>query len=158
MVEDLLEISAKFSNISLVIKEHPLDTRLDKKRYSELQDGKIIITQYDMPIQNLIGLADVYITFFSATTFDAIYQNKATVNLIYKDSVCDNLFELSNVSFIAKNKNDIEYVFRLTELGKHNELMSEIVESRKKFFEGWYDQSHTSATQKIAQIALKMVR
>jgi len=157
MIVDLLEIGSKFDNIVLLIKDHPLETLLDKKIYLGLRDKKIKIELDSVPIQTLIEMADVYITFFSATTFDAIALNRAVVNIMYKDSVCPNLFENSKATFIAKNKSDIEYVFRCTSLGKHNQLLIEYPQCRRNFFDGWYSKSNITATHKIVNIILEII-
>jgi hypothetical protein len=146
MILDVLNFFMENNDLTLHIKPHPHEDQSFYKKYSDKYKNIIIHDKKD-PIQSLIKNCDVLITMFSTVGFEAIYQNKPVINLIYKNSTSKSIYEEYDATAIARNPEELNIY--ISELANNNGVLN-FLEKRKdaikKFIaENLYLQDHKAS-------------
>lgn len=155
MIYDLFNAVDKQSGLSVVVKPHPNE---DKKELLKLAQGKsnIFVVDKLINIRELIRVADVFATFFSTTTFDALAMNKPTINIAYPGSYTNDVFVNCGATFVAKSYEDILCIVKSviddSIIDKNNDLMP----IRFDLLQKWFYKIDGRAAERIEAIALQM--
>ena len=157
MLKGIVSAATNCKNITLVIKPHPLEN------IKELQglinkNSKIVYITKDTDIRNLIQICDVFLTYTSNTTFDAIILNKPTINVSYPNANIDTTFDKSGATLVAKCDEELAKIFEMIDKNKITEVFQPCAKYREDFIEKWFFQIDGKSTERIAAICMKMIK
>ena len=155
MINGLFDAVSNVSGIKLVVKPHPGD---DPNELMSIAKGynNIIFTARSLDIRDLIKASDVFVTFYSSTTFDALAMNKPTINLAYPKANPSNPIENSGATLVAKNDEEVSRFINSISSGKIDELFDGLSNARDVFLYNWFYQLDGRAAERIESIALNM--
>lgn len=155
MLRGLFRAASLASGVMLIVKPHPLE---DAKALVHMarEAKNVVFADKRMDIRRLIQAADVYATFLSTTTFDALVMNKPTINILYPNAFYANLFEHTGATIIARSDADLEHLLGLISNGGISELHDRLAPVRGRFLHDWYYQLDGRASERIEEIAVRM--
>lgn len=155
MIYDLFRTASNSSGIVLVVKPHPFDRVQELKA---LASGlkNIVIADKRADIRFLISASDVFVTFFSATTFDALFMKKQTMHLAYPGAYHDKTFEDCGAIFRAVRKSDVLNFFCQDDAVGYKEVSAKRELERVRFLKGWFNGMDGQATDRIVSIAMRL--
>lgn len=155
MIDALFQTVANMDNLYLVVKPHPID---NAEQLKQLGKGKqnILFVDKRLDIRDLIRTSDAFVTFYSATTFDALVMNKPTINLSFPGSHNNKLFEQSGATFVARTPDDIKRILHVICDGQSAGFLDNLAANRESFLQQWFYQLDGCAAERIEMIALKM--
>lgn len=156
MIADLFDAASNANGIVLVVKPHPFDS-LEELTSLARNRRNIFFADRHFDIRYLIRSADVFITFFSTTTFDALVMGKPTINLAYPGGYHDKTFQNSGATLRAKSDIDIREYFRSISMGRITALSSHLSIARGRLLSSWFYELDGCAAERIEAIALEMI-
>jgi hypothetical protein len=157
MILDLFRTASNSSGKTLVVKPHPFD-RVDELRSLASSFNNIVIVDKRVDIRFLINASDMFVTFFSATTFDALFMKKPTLHLAYPGAYHDNTFEDCGATSRAVCNADISHFFGLGDTSDYGEAVIKRELARVAFLKGWFNDLDGQATDRIVSIAMSLKR
>ena len=102
----IVDASSKCADVDLIVKPHPLE-RIDWMRGRKLPEHIRVIDR-NTDIRELIEDCDVFLTFGSTATFDALLQGKVVASIALPEVVWwDDLFLQNGVTVPLLNERDI---------------------------------------------------
>jgi hypothetical protein len=155
MMRALFQAASESEGLVLVVKPHPLE---NPKESALLAKGgrNILFADRRLDIRDLIRAADAFVTFFSATTFDALVMNKPTINLAFPGGCANNLFERCGATFVARTADDVARMLRSVGNGRIAEDLGGLAPARERFLRNWFFRLDGRAAERIESIALGM--
>lgn len=155
MITALFRAASEMDKLTLVVKPHPLEDPAELADLAKV-GRNIFFADKLSDIRDLIRATDVFVTFFSGTTFDALVMNKPTINLAFPGACANNLFEQCGATFVTRNAADILKVLRSINNGQLTSLVDDLAPARERFLEQWFYRLDGCAGERIEAIALKM--
>ncbi len=110
MKKAILEASKKFPNITLIIKTHPVESLNETKRLAGLSNN-IFFANEDCDIRNLISMCNVFISFGSTATIDALLAKKIIVCPIFPGWPFSDIFRRSKFILTPRSAKEINQIF-----------------------------------------------
>jgi hypothetical protein len=155
MINALFRAFESNDQMSLIVKPHPLE-KVKELKMKTNKESNIIFADKESDIRDLLRISDVFITFFSTTTFDALVADKPTIILNFANELDNNIFVNSQIVNVAKNENDINSILLKIQNGKIFEENEKWSYERKKFIEYWLYKVDGCSTDRIISIAKKL--
>lgn len=153
MIEDLFELIGGFEQCHLVVKPHPIENSPELKKIAA-RHKNITFAAKTYDIRELIALGDVFITFCSNATFDALARSKPTIVL---SSVC-TFFEESGAALVARSKGDLSSHLTTVVGGLKPEIKKTLDSAREKLIAQWLYKTDGRSAERIEALVLKMAR
>jgi hypothetical protein len=156
MMRSLFDASAQLRDYVLVVKPHPLEDIKDLKSFSQA-DKNVVFADKSLDIRDLIKAADAFVTYFSATTFDALVMNKPCLNLSFPEGCANTLFEDSGATLVARDPQQVLEALKRIEKAP-GAVLTELDSARRVFLEDWFYRLDGRSTDRVGELARSMMK
>ena len=152
MKRALFQAIDSLEGLCLVVKPHPIENSAEMRKLAEGRRN-ILFTDKRLDIGDLIEATDVFVTFFSTTTFHALVMNKPTITISFPSSCTNNLFEESGATIVAKTADDLASILHSIGSGRITTLHDNLTPARERLLQRWFYQLDGRAGERIEAIA-----
>lgn len=157
MQSSIFKAAVNFKDIFLVVKPHPHENIIQTKKFIKETDN-IIYIEKKSDIRELIKISDVFISFGSTCTIDALIAGKLSICPIFPGWNFSNVFKESNAVLIPTTKNEIFDIFRDISLGKDLNILNSLANAREIFLNDFAYKTDGCATKRISNLALSIIK
>jgi CDP-glycerol glycerophosphotransferase (TagB/SpsB family) len=145
-------------DVVLVVKPHPGEKPHETERLARGYPNTII-ADARADIRGLILACDAFITLGSTSTMDALLAGKPVIwpdlaGLVWWD---DNFIN-SGATLVVRSEQELARSFDCLADGSIAEVMLKLKEDRQRFLEGWVFRADGRASERIADLALAIIR
>ncbi len=150
---DLIDLLKKNSQIELLIKPHPLE---NLSWIPDLTDfNNIQVIQPSKDIRMYISICDIFVTFGSTSTFDALIQNKTVISANYPGLVWwDDIFLKEKVTLPANNLEELShYLFNNID----DKIINDISTNKSIFMKKFIDEKIDNSSERIVSLAKSII-
>lgn len=146
------EATASNSNLMLLVKPHPHeDVKQTKKIFSKFNN--IIFIDKDLDIRDYIYICDVFVSFGSTATMDALASKKLTICPVFPDWGFSKFYENSGAVLTPKSIDDIFKVFSMLSAG----LLANLKKKVEPFLDGFIEEHLLEGGGKSAERIEKVI-
>ena len=143
--------------IFLAVKAHPSAERESELR-ALIGDGpRIVFINRHADIQNYIRACDVFVTFFSTCTLQALIAGKPVISVRWPGSGTDNMFGDSGAVWTASSTDELINHLRLLIGTARDQAMAGRESARRQFVYDWTYRSDGRASERVADVVLSMM-
>ena len=152
---DIFKAADKTPGICLVVKPHPLeDVRETRKLAGACKN--IIFVDQNSDIQDWINICDVFMSFGSTATIDALIAGKLTICPVYPGFVSNYLFRDSGATLAPESLEEIINIFKKVAKGSHDNALKRLDPARLDFLKQRVGLIDGKASARIEALALNM--
>jgi len=156
MIRAIAKVCSSIKGTRLIVKPHPGD-RIQSLKKIIGKERRAIFIDKKKDIVPLVKASDVVVTFFSTVALQAIYAGRPVVNVAFPGSGGLRLYRESGATWVARSKDEIgEYIRLLIGETKMKEIASK-EDARKEFLKKIAFKPDGGATDRVLELALKMV-
>ena len=158
MKKDIFSIINNISNCVLVIKPHPSENiKHTKSLYKGL--NKILIVEKNIDIRELIDICDIFISFGSTATIDALVLNKIAICPVYPGWTFSDYFKNSGSTLNPTNKEDLKNLLYLLSQNIFDQTeLNKLIYNRNIFLEDQIFSNDSRSTNRIEELIYKMLK
>lgn len=156
MKRAVFEAADKVDGIALIVKPHPSE---DLKETRSLAGAKknIFFVSQTMDIRILTQLCDAFISFGSTATVDALILGKLVICPVFPGWIWSDIYKQSAATLVPTSNVEVQEIFNMLANGKGEKLQASVQFAQKTFSNNWVYRTDGKATDRIVELALKMV-
>jgi hypothetical protein len=152
------EAIKKTDNIILIVKPHPHENVKETRAFFS-KSKKIIFVNKDSDIRELIHLCDVFISYGSTTTIDALIAKKLIICPIFPGwSFSSDIFRDSGVSLNPVSKEEILSLFKSISDNSFLLIKEKLSFSRHLFLKNYIKNYNEPAAKNISELVYQMLK
>lgn len=152
----IVNSAKRHPGLVLAVKPHPHE-KVEEMR--ELINGapNIRLFDKDIDIRNLISVCDVFISFGSTATIDALVAGRPSVCPVFPGWPFSLLFQNTGAVLVPQSSKEIDAIFVEVEQSGHLELPMNLLASRKDFLQKTAYLADGNASKRIGDVAVQML-
>jgi len=152
MKKDIFDSINKLSDCILIIKPHPSENIQDtKKLVNDFQN--IQLANKNVDIRELIEICDIFISFGSTATIDALVADKLTICPIYPGWKFSDIFKDSEATLNPTNKEEIyELLKDIVLLNNQNFYLEKLKDAKSSFLQDQTYKNDFNSTVRILSL------
>lgn len=155
MIGALFRSVARLRNVALLVKPHPMEDQAELQQLGG-SGHNIRLAERHADIRGLLAECDVFVTFFSSTTFDALVLGKPTLNLSFPGANSNTLFDECGATFVARSEGEIAEFMQKVDSGRIAGELEARTASRDQFLGDWFFRLDGRASERIEALATEM--
>lgn len=157
MKSSIFNAADRTQGIWLVVKPHPSENVRETKMLAR-NKRNIIFVSKKSDIRELTRICDAFISFGSTATVDALIAGKLVICPVFSGWIWSDLFKNSRATLLPTSPEEILKIFELIANGHQEELRLSLETSRQEFLSQWIYKTNVSATDRIVELALGMMK
>ena len=157
MQRAVFEAAAKTPEIFLVVKPHPLENMRETRSLAGKNKNIIFVSQKS-DIRELTRICDVFVSFGSTATADALIVGKLVICPVFPGWIWSDLFKNTGATLVPTSPAEVLEAFRLVANGTHEGVRAKLEPARQTFLSRWVDRADGLATERVAKVALGMAQ
>jgi hypothetical protein len=137
MMYSVIEAVSSAANIKLIIKPHPREREndIEFKKYIADKDNITVVSK-DSDIREYIKSCDVFISFGTTATADALICNKIVICPVFTGWIWSEIFTSTGAVIIASDKDSLIYLIEKISKGVFSQS-DEIISNRENFIKNY---------------------
>ena len=139
------------SNLVLIVKPHPHEDVEQTKEFFT-NSKNIIFIDKDLDIRDYIHICDVFISFGSTATMDALAAKKLTICPVFPDWGFSKFYEDSGATLTPNSSEELKNIFSKLSDGFDLDLKQEIELKRNSFIENHLFTSDINSIERIENL------
>lgn len=140
---------------TLVVKPHPLEDVTETKHLAGSCQHITFVDQRS-DIRELTRVCDVFVSFGSTATADALIAGKLTVCPLFPGWTWNELFGKSGATLLLESEDAVAEAFQTIATGGGAALAATLEPARQRFLKDWVFQADGQASRRIADLAVSM--
>jgi hypothetical protein len=157
MKRAVIDAAGQVEGVYLVVKPHPLEDVSELKALVGNKRNVIIINPKE-DIRQYVKACDVFISFGSTVTIDAMIANKLTICPVFEKWIWSDLFISTGATLAPTNKEEILSIYKKIADGSYLEVLKELQPALHHYLQDMLFKNDGKASERVAQIAMKMRR
>ena len=156
MMEDIFKAADASTNLTLVIKPHPILNQSSGLKKLIGKNRNIVLADPHSSIHALIKSCDVFISLGSTATLDALISNKLTITPAYPGWCASVQFAESGATIVPSSSKEIAESFEIAASSMRETVLDSLEAARNRFLHEYIYKADGKATDRIAEIAIDM--
>lgn len=145
------------SKLVLIVKPHPHeDVEKTKKFFGNSKN--IIFIDRDLDIRDYIYMCDVFVSFGSTATMDALAAKKLTICPVFPDWVFSKFYQDSGAVLTPNSTEELKNILSMISDGCEFDLRQEMELKRKSFIENHLLSTNSKSSERIENLIYEMVQ
>ena len=144
------------SNLILIVKPHPHEDVEQTKKFFR-NSKNIIFIDRDLDIRDYIHICDVFVSFGSTATMDALAAKKLTICPVFSDWGFSKFYEDSGAVLTPKSKEELKNIFSKLSDGFGLDLMQAVESGRNSFIANHLFTANANSSERIKNLIYEMV-
>lgn len=158
MKSDIFNTINQFPDCVLLIKPHPSENiEQTRKLINNFDNIKIVDKTID--IRELIDICDIFISFGSTATIDALVANKISICPVYHGWSFSDIFKNSGATLNPTNKEELyDLFYKILNKKLDDIFLKKLENSKNKFLENQIFKNDSKSTERIVSLVLSMIK
>jgi hypothetical protein len=144
------------SNLVLIVKPHPHEDFEQTKKFFR-NSKNIIFIDKDLDIRDYIHICDVFVSFGSTATMDALAAEKLTICPVFPDWGFSKFYEDSGAVLTPKSKEELKNIFSKLSDGSGLDLRQAVESGRNSFIANHLFTANGNSSERIKNLIYEMV-
>ena len=151
MKRSVFTAAAAFSNLTVVVKPHPLED-VDETRSLASGVANVVFADRAEDIRSLTRVCDAFFTFGSASTLDALILGKPTVCPAFAGWRWNDLFVNTGAVAVPRTLGEVEAAMR--DLAEHGGagILATHASAREAFLAEWVCEGGQGGTERVIEL------
>src|SRR4030042_4349546 len=155
MKRAVFEAANNTPGIFLVVKPHPLENVRETSSFAG-KNKKIIFVSQKSDIRELTRICDVFVSFGSTATADALVAGKLVICPVFPEWIWSELLMNTGATLVPTSPQEVLETFRLVASGAHEGVRAKLETARQTFLSNLVYRTDGLATERVAKESLDM--
>jgi len=157
MKRAVFEAANNTPGIFLVVKPHPLENVRETSSFAG-KNKKIIFVSQKSDIRELTRICDVFVSFGSTATADALVAGKPVICPVFPEWIWSELFMNTGATLVPTSPQEVLETFQLVASGAHEGVRAKLETARQTFLSNLVYRTDGLATERVAKVSLDMAQ
>ncbi len=158
MKRDIFDVINELPDSILIVKPHPSeDIEYTKKLIKNFENIQIVDKKFD--IRELINICDIFISFGSTATTDALVANKISICPVYPGWSFSDIFKNSGATLNPTNKEELfDLLNKLINRNLDDAFVKKLDVCKNRFLEDQIYRNDYKSSERIVSLVLSMIK
>ena len=157
MKQAVFQAADKTQGVTLVVKPHPAENVRETRTLAGKSKNIIFVPQKS-DIRELTRICDMFISFGSTATTDALISGKLTVCPVFSGWIWSDLFRSTGAVVVPTITEEVLELFRLVANGNHENIKAKLEPARQDLLANWVYKPDGMSTERITELAFHMMQ